>query len=346
MAGKMRVGVVGATGYGGVELVRLLHGHPHVKLSAVSSISFQGEDISKIYPGLRGGIDLTLEKDPSGMMDSCGVVFAALPHGLSQGLAKDCMDRDIIFIDMGADFRLENENEYRDWYGETFLDKDLHKKAVYGLSEVFRDKIKEARLIANPGCYPTSVALALYPALKEGMIDPQEIIINSKSGVTGSGRSMTQSTHFPECNEAFSAYKAGAHRHTPEIEQTLSWFAGEKIKVTFTPHLLPVNRGILSTIYCRLKNTPEVLRRCYVEAYANESFVMILQDGEYANIRNVRLSNSCHISLHFDMRTDRLIICSAIDNMVKGAAGQAIQNMNIALGLPEDAGLSAIAPPF
>ena len=337
---------MGATGYGGIELVRLLHGHPHVKLSAVSSMSFYGEDISKIYPSLRAGIDLTLEKDPAELMDRCDVVFAALPHGLSQELAKDCVDKNIIFIDLGADFRLENEDEYRDWYGETFLDKDLHKKAVYGLSEVFREQIKKARLIANPGCYPTSVALALYPALKEGMIDTQEIIIDSKSGVTGSGRSMTQSTHFPECNEGFSAYKAGGHRHTPEIEQALSWFAGEKINVTFTPHLLPVNRGILSTIYCRLENTPEALRRCYAETYANEIFVTVLQDGEYANIRNVRLSNSCHISLHFDMRAGRLIICSAIDNMVKGAAGQAIQNMNIALGLPEGAGLSAIAPAF
>ncbi|GAB1475822.1 N-acetyl-gamma-glutamyl-phosphate reductase [Bacillota bacterium] len=346
MPDLVKAGVVGASGYGGVELVRLLRGHPYAKLEAVSSRSFHGQNISDIYAGLRGGVELVLEKDPAEMLDRCQVVFAALPHGLSQELAKECIDRNKILIDLGADFRLENEDEYRDWYGETFLDKELHKQAVYGLSEIFRERIKTAKLIANPGCYPTSAALALYPGLKAGLINPEGIIIDSKSGVTGAGRSMTQSTHFPECNEGFSAYKAGGHRHIPEIEQALSWFSGAKVNVTFTPHLLPVNRGILSTIYCSLNNTQEALRRCYEETYANEPFVTILRDGEYANIRNVRLSNSCHISLHYDMRTQKLIICSAIDNMVKGAAGQAIQNMNIALGMPEDSGLAAISPSF
>jgi N-acetyl-gamma-glutamyl-phosphate reductase len=343
---KIKAGIIGATGYAGVELVRLLSGHPHVELAAISSVSFSGEELSKIYPNLRCSVDMTLDEGPQEMMNRCDVIFASLPHGLSQELAKDCVDRNIVFIDLGADFRLENEDDYKTWYGGSFLSEELHKQAVYGLCELFREEIKGARLIANPGCYPTSVALAMYPALKAGLIDTENIIIDSKSGVTGAGRSLTQNTHFPECNESFSAYKAGGHRHTPEIEQTLSKLAGKPVKVTFTPHLLPVNRGILSTIYCSCKAEPDELRRCYQQAYKSEPFVVLLEDGEYANIRNVRLSNNCHVSLHFDRRTGRLIICSAIDNMVKGAAGQAVQNMNIVFGLEETTGLTAPAPAF
>jgi N-acetyl-gamma-glutamyl-phosphate reductase len=343
---KIKAGIIGATGYAGVELVRLLSGHPHVELAAISSVSFSGEELSKIYPNLRCSVDMTLDEGPQEMMNRCDVIFASLLHGLSQELAKDCVDRNIVFIDLGADFRLENEDDYKTWYGGSFLSEELHKQAVYGLCELFREEIKGARLIANPGCYPTSVALAMYPALKAGLIDTENIIIDSKSGVTGAGRSLTQNTHFPECNESFSAYKAGGHRHTPEIEQTLSKLAGKPVKVTFTPHLLPVNRGILSTIYCSCKAEPDELRRCYQQAYKSEPFVVLLEDGEYANIRNVRLSNNCHVSLHFDERTGRLIICSAIDNMVKGAAGQAVQNMNIVFGLEETTGLTAPAPAF
>jgi N-acetyl-gamma-glutamyl-phosphate reductase len=343
---KIKAGVIGATGYAGVELVRILSGHPHVELTAVSSVSFSGEELSKIYPSLRGSVDLTLDGGPEEMMRRCNVIFASLPHGLSQELAKGCMDRNIVFIDLGADFRLEKEEDYQNWYGESFLDEEMHKQAVYGLCELFRQEIRDARLIANPGCYPTSVALALYPALRAGLIDVEGIIIDSKSGVTGAGRTLTPNTHFPECNESFFAYKAGGHRHTPEIEQTLSKLADRPVRVTFTPHLLPVNRGILSTIYCGCKSAPDTLRRCYREAYEEEPFVVLLEDGEYANIGNVKLSNSCHVSLHFDKRTDRLIICSAIDNMVKGAAGQAVQNMNIVFGLEETTGLSAMAPAF
>ncbi len=346
MAKKIKAGIIGAAGYAGVELVRLLSTHPFVEIEAVSSVSFPGEALSKIYPGLRPGVDLILDEGPEEMMNRCDVIFASLPHGLSQELAENCIKKNILFIDLGADFRLEQEEDYRDWYGESFLNEETHKQAVYGLSEIFREEIKNARLIANPGCYPTSVALALYPALKAGLIRGDDIIIDAKSGVTGAGRGLSRNTHFPECNESFSAYKAGAHRHTPEIEQTLSKLADKPVRVTFTPHLLPVNRGILSTIYCGCKEDPEALRKCYREAYDKEPFVTVLGEEEYADIRNVRLSNSCHISLHFDKRAGRLILCSAIDNMVKGAAGQAVQNMNIVLGIEETAGLSAIAPAF
>jgi N-acetyl-gamma-glutamyl-phosphate reductase len=312
----------------------------------LNTVSFEGENISAIYPNLRGQINTILEKDPQVAIEKSHVIFASLPHGFSQELAKQCDERGKIFIDLGADFRLEKEEDYKLWYGETFIDQDLHKKAVYGLPEIWRKEIEKATLIANPGCYPTSVALALYPALKAGLIDEEEIIIDSKSGTTGAGRTATQSTHFPECNESFSAYKAGGHRHTPEIEQTLSKASGKPVNITFTPHLLPVNRGILSTIYCKAKTDPATLRQSYLNFYEKEPFVTVLNDGEYADIRNVRLSNSCYISLHLDSRTNRVIICSAIDNMVKGAAGQAVQNMNIIFGLKETEGLSVIAPAF
>lgn len=346
MKKKIKAGVVGATGYAGVELVRILHNHPFAELAGVSSVSYNGKEISEIYPGLRAGCNFTLADSPEGMLDECDVIFGALPHGLSEEIAEKCINNEIVFIDLGADFRLDDGEEYTKWYGKEYSNPDLHAKAVYGLCELSREEIRKTRLIANPGCYPTSVALGLYPALKNGLIDTGGIIIDSKSGVTGAGRGLTRNTHYPDCNESFSAYKAGAHRHRPEMEQTLTKIAGESVKVTFTPHLLPVNRGILSTIYCDRKADYDTIRQTYAEAYANEPFVVLLREGEYANIKNVRLSNCCHISLHQDEHTQKLIICSAIDNMVKGAAGQAVQNMNLIFGLDETSGLSAIAPAF
>ncbi len=343
---KIKAGVIGATGYAGVELVRLLSYHPHVSLESVSSVSFSGQDIANIYPNLRSRPKLTLKKNPSDVIESSHVVFASLPHGLSQELAGEAMNKGAVFIDLGADFRLEQEKEYEDWYQGHFLDKELHNQSVYGLCEIYRDKIKKRKLIANPGCYPTSIALALYPGLKEGIINTEDIIIDSKSGVTGAGRGLTQNTHFPECNENLAAYKAEGHRHIPEIQQELGKYAGEKVNITFIPHLVPINRGILSTIYCRYNGPPDRLRSVYKNVYEKEVFVTLLQAGEYANVGNVRMSNSCHISLHFADKGNRLVICSAIDNMVKGAAGQAVQNMNIVFGFDEAAGLTSIAPAF
>ncbi|MGI6202987.1 MAG: N-acetyl-gamma-glutamyl-phosphate reductase [Eubacteriales bacterium] len=338
------VGVIGATGYAGVELTRLLLGHPGIRIAGLSSVTFEGKAISEVYPGFAGLCDVTLT-DMDKVIEDAEVVFASLPHGLSEEIAEKCAREGRVLVDLGADFRLHDEGDYREWYGLDYSYPELHKKAVYGLSELYREKIKAADIIANPGCYPTSVALGLAPAMKNGLVLLDGIVIDSKSGVTGAGRSLTQNTHFPEANESISAYKAGCHRHTPEIEQTLSELAGERVAVTFVPHLLPVNRGIESTIYCRLKESLSLgeIHKIYTEFYLGERFVRVMPEGEYAAIKNVRCSNYCDISLHCDIRTNTLIISTVIDNMVKGAAGQAIQNMNIRCGFDESAGL--LLPP-
>jgi N-acetyl-gamma-glutamyl-phosphate reductase, common form len=340
----VKVGIIGATGYAGAELVRLLLGHPGVELAGLSSVSFEGKPMSEVYPGFAGLCDMGL----TGMDEviaSADAVFASLPHGLSEEIAEKCLAKGAVLIDLGADFRLDDAAEFKRWYGLDYKLPKLHEKAVYALPELFRERIKTAGIIGNPGCYPTSIALAVAPALKNGLIEPDGIIIDSKSGVTGAGRGLTQNTHFPDANENFAAYKAASHRHTPEIEQTLSIIAGRKLKVTFVPHLLPVNRGIESTVYCKLKTnaSPADIHRIYTDFYAGERFVRVMPQGEYAAIRNVRCSNYCDISLHTDPRTGTFIVSSVIDNMVKGAAGQAIQNMNIRFGLDESAGL--LLPP-
>lgn len=344
---KFRAGIIGATGYAGAELVRLLLNHPSVKISALSSVSYEGKPFFEIYPNLKNVCDAVLT-DTDGVIYSSDVVFASLPHGLSEDIASKCKKAMVVFIDLGADFRLHDENEYSTWYGKEYSLPELHAEAVYALPELHRDKIKTADIIGNPGCYPTSIALGLMPVLKNKLIKLDNIIIDSKSGVTGAGRGLTQNTHYPDTNEAFSAYKAGSHRHTPEIEQTLSEIADEKISVTFVPHLLPVNRGIESTIYVKLNDGIDYgkIRQVYEDAYNSERFVRLEPEGNYANIKNVRYSNYCDISLHFDKHTDMLIICSVIDNMFKGAAGQAIQNMNIRLGLDEAEGLLYLPPSF
>ena len=344
---KIKAGVVGATGYAGAELCRILTGHPGAELTAVSSVSFEGKKLSDIYPSYYQVCEPVCGKQEE-VVEQCDVIFAALPHGLSQELAAECDAKGKAFIDLGADFRLESEAEYQEWYGNSFLDPALHEKAVYGLPELFREQIRGKKLIANPGCYTTAVPLALYPALEAGLIEKDGSVADCKSGVTGAGRKMTQNTHYPELNEAFTAYKVAAHRHTPEMEQTLSKAAGAPVKLTFVPHLLPVNRGILATCYARLKPgvTMESLSRVYHERYDKEYFIRLLPEGRVADIKNVWYSNFCDISLRLDSRTGTLVAISAIDNMVKGAAGQAVQNMNLAFGLDETAGLRLFPPAF
>ena len=343
----IKAGVVGATGYAGAELVRLLTGHPQAELAAVSSVSFTGRALSEVYPAYYHICDLVCGTQEEAVEKS-DVIFAALPYGLSQELAKTCYDAGKVFIDLGADFRLEDEAGYKEWYGGEYIHKELHDEAVYALPELFREQIRGKRVIANPGCYTTAVPLALAPALRRGYISSEGIIADCKSGVTGAGRKLTQNTHYPELNEGFSAYKVAAHRHTPEMEQSLSHVAGAPVKLTIVPHLLPVNRGILATCYARLQQDvcPEEIRRTYEEQYGGETFIRLLPEGRVADIRNVRYSNYCDISLHMDPRTNTFIAISAIDNMVKGAAGQAIQNMNLALGLDETAGLLLTPPAF
>jgi N-acetyl-gamma-glutamyl-phosphate reductase len=343
----VKIGIIGATGYVGAELLRLLLSHPKVEISALSSVSFHGQEISNVYKNFLNKTNLICESADD-VVSKCDVIFTALPHGLSEDIAKKAIDNKKICIDMGADFRLSDENEYEEWYGKKFAQPELHSKSVYGLPELNREKIKECSLIANPGCYPTTIELGLMPLLKNSLIKLDGIICDSKSGTTGAGRGLTLNTHFPEENETFAPYKVGAHRHTPEIEETLTNMANDKVNVTFTPHLLPINRGILSTIYCSPKNkiNIEEIHKLYVESYKNEPFVNILPLGETASIKNVRLTNDCFISLHSNHRQDQIIVVSTIDNMIKGAAGQAIQNMNIILGFDETDGLNLIAPAF
>lgn len=343
----IKAGIIGATGYAGAELVRILMSHPNVRIAAIGSKSFEGERLSSVYPSYYKLCDLICE-DNSAVIDQCDVVFSALPHGLSEALAYECINKDKVFIDIGADFRLENEEDYKSWYGLEFAHPELHSKAVYGLPEIYREDIKGKKLIANPGCYPTSAVLGLYPALKKGLIETDSLIIDAKSGVTGAGRTLSQTTHFADCNEGFAPYKIAEHRHIPEIEQSLVKAAGKRLRITFVPHLLPVSRGIVSTMYSRLKLgvSEQKLREAYENAYYESPFIRILPSGQVANLKNVRYTNLCDISLHIDNRTGNLIVVSAIDNMVKGAAGQAIQNMNIVFSLPEETGLVMIPPAF
>ncbi len=344
---KIKVGIIGATGYAGAELVKILLNHPQAEIAAVSSVSYEGKLLSEVYPNFKKVADFTLE-NADAVIEKCDVIFASLPHGLSEPLGAQCVEKGKLLIDLGADFRMYDGDAYAEWYKREYSHPELHKVAKYCLPEFYRDVVKEARIIGNPGCYPTSIALAAAPALKCGLVHTDGIIIDSKSGVTGAGRGLTQGTHYPDTNEAFAAYKAGEHRHTPEIEQTLSDLAGKPLTVTFVPHLLPVNRGIESSVYMTLKDgvTKEQVIACYENAYKNERFVRIQPIGTYANIKNVRSSNYCDISLHFDMRNKKLIVSSCIDNMVKGAAGQAIQNMNIWFGLAEDSGLNLVPQEF
>ncbi len=343
----IKAGIVGATGYAGAELVRILLGHPQAEIAAVSSVSFEGTPLSDVYPAYRGLCDMVCTTQDAAVEKS-DVIFAALPHGLSQPLAQQCADSGKVFIDLGADFRLESEETYQKWYQCTFDNPDLHAEAVYGMPEFFREQIRGKRIIANPGCYTTAVPMALAPAVINGLVSVQGIIADCKSGTTGAGRKATQGTHFPELNEGFHAYKAGNHRHCPEMEQTLTRLSGQEADVVFVPHLLPVNRGILATCYARTADgvTEADIRRAYEDFYRDEYFIRLLPEGQYADIRNVRYSNFVDISLHMDHRNRTLIAVSAIDNMVKGAAGQAVQNMNIVFGLAETAGLTMVPPAF
>ena len=337
-----KVGIIGATGYVGVELLRLLLNHDKVTVTAISSSTFKDEEISSVYKRT-----LVCE-DKSDVIDKCDVIFTALPHGLSEEIAVKAISKNKKVIDLGADFRLECEDSYEEWYGKKFTFKDIHKNSIYGLPEFNGSRIKKFNIVANPGCYPTSISLGLMPLLKNNLINTKNIICDSKSGITGAGRELSLKTHFAEANENFAAYGIGSHRHTPEIEQTLSYMANENVEVTFTPHLLPVNRGILSTIYCQPKDqlTLEEIHKIYKKQYENEEFVHVLPLGQTAEIKHVKYTNNCHISIHQNYRKNKLIIVSVIDNMVKGAAGQAIQNMNLLLGLPQNTGLKLIAPSF
>jgi len=351
----IQIGILGASGYAGAELVRILLAHPEPSRLHLSSVSFEGKNLDAVYPSFyasggsrRGNSGMMLE-NADAVIEGSEVLFSCLPHGHAEGAAQRCLARGGLFIDISPDFRFgEDEATYSTWYGKTFALPALHAGAVYGLPELNRDKIRTARIIGNPGCYPTSAELGLYPALSLGVADSGSIIIDSASGVTGAGREPSQATHFPDCSDSISPYKVGAHRHQPEIDRYLSIMAGEPVSCVFTPHLAPMNRGIVSTIYFRLKKAVDAkeLHALYTSFYANEPFVRVLPAGATAGNRNVKFSNFCDLSVHISSNGKTGIVISAIDNMVKGAAGQAVQNMNLALGLDVTAGLAMVPPAF
>ncbi len=337
--------VLGATGYTGFELIRLLIGHPQVKPVFISSESRAGSKLSQVHPQLAGAFDLELENlNVERIPASVEVVFCALPHGQSCSVVPQLLQRGFKVIDLSADFRLKAADQYDTWYGRNHPAPHCLEGAVYGLPELYPSEINQARLLANPGCYPTSIILALAPLLSSGRVASTRIIIDAKSGVSGAGRSPKQAFHFPECTENFKAYRVANHQHTPEIEQELSRVAGEKVRVTFTPHLAPMIRGILSTIYIDLPPAVsfEEVYSFYSDQYGKARFVRLLEPPAFPETRLVRGSNYCDISLTHDRRTGSLIIISAIDNLLKGASGQALQNMNIMFGLPEETGLEQI----
>ena len=341
----VRVGIVGATGYAGEQLVWILNSHKDVSIEFYSSHNYANIEFSEIYRNYTGFIqDKCIDMEQAfNRLDSIDVLFIALPHGKAFKLTEKALSIGVKVIDLGADFRLNSQNEYEAWYELKHESSALLDCAVYGLSELNRDEIKNCKLLANPGCYPTATILGLAPLLKNKIVDANSIIIDAKSGISGAGRSASIATLFTECNESIKAYGVPGHRHTPEIEQELSKLAGEASVVTFTPHLIPMNRGILSTCYSTLKVdlTMEELKDLYLDFYKDEYFVKILDT--LPETRWVRGSNLCHIGMRLDKRTNRVIIISAIDNLIKGAAGQAVQNMNIMFGLPEAEGLSFLA---
>ncbi|MFQ6066321.1 MAG: N-acetyl-gamma-glutamyl-phosphate reductase [bacterium] len=337
----MKVSIIGATGYTGAELVKILLRHPEVEIETITSQSFAGKKISEVYPWL--STDLVCQSLDLGRIASVSsFIFVALPHGASMELVGGLYLRDTRIVDLSADFRLDHPLVYEKWYGVAHKKKNLLKQAVYGLPELYREKIKGARLVANPGCYPTSALLSLAPLLKFNLIKEDSIIVDSKSGVTGAGRKPSLKTHFPEVNENLSAYQVGCHRHIPEIEQELAKLAQKEVKITFIPHLVPLNRGILSTCYTGLKDSlkPKDLGGVFEDFYRGEPFVEILPRGCFPQVKDVVNSNRCQIGLTLDEKTHRVIVISTIDNLGKGASSQAVQNMNIMSGFEETMGLS------
>jgi N-acetyl-gamma-glutamyl-phosphate reductase len=374
----MVAGVIGATGYAGAELTRLLAGHPQVDSCILSSVSFAGERIEDLYPNFLGRLSAPLVK-PEELIAGADLVFAALPHGVGEPFAQAALERGISFIDLSADYRFDDdEASFSAWYGKKYVLPELRRHSVYGLPELNRERIRDlARrgpvIIGNPGCYPTGASLGAFPALARGLAGPGPIIVDSASGITGGGREPSRSFHYPECADAVSPYKVGCHRHTPEISRNFAFMAARAPggassgpELILTPHLVPMNRGILSSIYIPLKSPWRLdaaggpprppdgeleeragkIRDLYADFYRDEPFVRVLPAGTTAGTGRVRMSNFCDISVHLNAGGTTLIVISAIDNMVKGAAGQAIQNMNLVLGFEETSGLDMVPASF
>ncbi|WP_434510572.1 N-acetyl-gamma-glutamyl-phosphate reductase [Desulfitobacterium sp. AusDCA] len=338
----MKVGILGATGYTGQELVRLLEQHPEAQIEFLGSSSSAGETYNEMFPQFMG---TPLGQLADEQVPDVDVLFCALPHGLTASRTAEWLERGIKVIDLGADFRLKDPEVYEAWYKVKHPAPELIPQAVYGLPELYRQEIQGKVLVANPGCYPTASILALAPLVKNKLVKVNSIIIDAKSGVSGSGRKASLGNHFSEVHENFKAYGVAEHRHTPEIEQQLSRAAGQSFMLSFTPHLVPMIRGILATIYAQVEEgvSEGALRECWEEAYEGEEFIHILPQGILPQTKFALGSNHVFLQQKYDKRTGRVVLISAIDNLVKGAAGQAVQNMNILFGLPENKGLGGRA---
>jgi len=336
---KGRIGVVGATGYTGMELIRLLTDHPDISLEIVTSRSNAGSRFSKLYPSFEGIFDDELQPVEALQDTDLDLIFLALPHRVSMDFVKEYGLKNFRIVDLSGDFRLKSKDLYEKWYNKKHVCPEFIEKAAYGLPELNRDRIRNADLVANPGCYPTSSILALAPLLDGNLIDPKSIVIDSKSGVTGAGSTPKETTHFPNVFGNFFAYGLRNHRHTPEIEQILSIKTDQEVTVQFTPHLLPIDRGILTTAYSMpvVDLNLELVRDTFLNYYEKEYFVRVVDQPP--SVKNVRGSNFCDVFATYDERTNRIITITAIDNLVKGAAGQAIQNMNLMFRLIEKSGL-------
>lgn len=337
----VKVGIVGGTGYTGVELLRLLARHPQVSLHAVTSRKEAGMQVAEMFPSLRGRVSLAFSTPEEANLASCDVVFFATPNGIAMGQARELLDAGVKVIDLAADFRIRDVAEWEKWYGMSHASPELVAEAVYGLPEVNREQIRGARLIANPGCYPTAVQLGLLPLIEAGVVDASALIADCKSGVSGAGRKAEVHTLFAEAGDNFKAYGVKGHRHLPEIRQGLSRAAGHDVGLTFVPHLTPLIRGIHATLYARLTKEVDV-QALFEQRYAHEAFVDVLPVGSHPETRSVRGANLCRIAVHRPQGGDTVVVLSVIDNLVKGAAGQAVQNMNLMFGLAEDLGLDVV----
>lgn len=337
----IKAGIVGGTGYTGVELLRLLAQHPDVELTAITSRKEAGMPVADMFPSLRGRVSLAFSTPDDAPLKSCDVVFFATPNGVAMQQTRELLDAGVKVIDLAADFRIQDIAEWSRWYGMEHACPDLVAEAVYGLPEINRDKIKGARLIANPGCYPTAVQLGFLPLVEAGVIDTGWLVADCKSGVSGAGRKAEIGALFAEASDSFKAYAVPGHRHLPEIRQGVARMAGHDVGLTFVPHLTPLIRGIHATLYAKLSKDVD-LQALFEARYAGEPFVDVMPAKSHPETRSVRASNLCRIAVHRPQGGDTVVVLSVIDNLVKGAAGQAVQNMNILFGLPETRALTQI----
>jgi N-acetyl-gamma-glutamyl-phosphate reductase len=339
----IKAGIVGATGYAGVELLRLLIKHPQVQVAVVSSRSRAGRPVDEFFPNLRGHLNLSFAEPAIEILAACDVVFFATPNGTAMQSVPAILEAGAKVIDLAADFRLRDPDLWQRWYGAPHACPELLSEAVYGLPEIYRSAIRTARLVANPGCYPTAVLLGFLPLVEEQRVDTARLVADAKSGVSGAGRKAQVSTLLSEAGENFKAYGVGGHRHSPEIKQVLAQIAGGEVGLTFVPHLAPMIRGIHATLYAGLHNGTLDLQALFAARYADEPFVDVLPEGSHPETRTVRGANQCRIAVHRPSGGDIVVVLAVIDNVVKGAAGQAVQNMNLMFGLDETLGLTGIA---